>query len=121
MELTFNRNITNRVASKSTMVNTSTIAVRPSCNVTPAMSPSEATFTPSRKIPAHGDLRTKGRKRLSSPTNRNDGRKIPSVASNAEGQVVYCLTAHECDVYRGAAKTESSELEKKQSHLFQTF
>jgi hypothetical protein len=34
---------------------------------------------------------------------------------------VYRLTVHERDIYRRAAETESAELEKEQSYLFQSF
>src|SRR5437899_1880086 len=50
-------------------VGRSTSALRPSCQVTTAMSASEATFTPSRNAPATGERRNRG---TSGPSRRDE-------------------------------------------------
>ena len=70
----------------STMVNQSTMPARPSCHVTAAIRPSEATFTPSRNAPDHEDFRNLGKIWLRMATKKNEGRKIANVASNADCQ-----------------------------------
>src|ERR671931_683180 len=60
-ELSLMPNTTTSATTATTAVHRSTTAACPSCHVTPAMSPREATFTPSRSVLAHGDWRTRGR------------------------------------------------------------
>jgi len=64
---------------------TSTIAARPSCHVTTAMSASDAAFTPSSAAPAIRDLRSRGIIGPLIATKMNAGRKIPIVATIAPG------------------------------------
>ena len=67
-------------------VSGSTRAARPSCQVTTAISASEAAFTPSRNAPAAGERRRRGTSGPLTATNTNAGRKMPSVATPAPGQ-----------------------------------
>ena len=61
-------------------------AERPSCQVTAAISASDATFTPSSTAPASGEARSFGTSGPLSATNTNAGRKMPIVATTAPAQ-----------------------------------
>ena len=63
----------------------SIMAARPSCQVTAAIRPNEATLTPSRKLPAQADWRSLGINGLLIATKIKDGRKIPKVLNMAPG------------------------------------
>src|ERR1700675_4402516 len=81
----FNRNRSKRKSetAKSIAVRASTIDPRPICQVTTAIKASEATITPSRNAPAILDSRIRGKRGPLAATNRNAGRKIPTVATTA--------------------------------------
>jgi len=70
--------------TRATMnVHGSTTAALPNCHVTAAIKPSEATFTPSRKAPAHGESRRRGMSGLLKATKTKEGRQMPRVANSA--------------------------------------
>src|SRR5262245_29930391 len=66
------------------MVQGSTIAERPSCQLTAIIRAREATFTPSRKNPATGERRILGTIGPLQATKMNAGKKIPAVATAAQ-------------------------------------
>ena len=68
-----------------TTVTTSTRDVRPSCQVTAAINASDATLTPSRKVPAVLDFRIRGTSGPLTATSRNAGRKMATVERTAPG------------------------------------
>ena len=74
-----NRATVETIASPS--VTTSTNDVRPSCQLTFAMSASDPTFTPSRNAAATLDLRIRGMTGPLAATSRNAGAKMPIVAT----------------------------------------
>ena len=59
---------------------------RPSCQVTPTIKPSEATFMPSNSPLTHADFRIRGIKGLVMATKMKEGRKMPRVARSAPGK-----------------------------------
>ena len=63
----------------------SIIAAWPSCQVTAAIKPREATLPPSKKLPAQVDWRNLGMIGLLIATKIKDGRKMPRVARRAPG------------------------------------
>jgi len=70
-------------ANASNPVGTSTKAARPNCQVTTAISARDATFTPSINAPITRELRRRGISGPLTATNKNDGRKMPTVAASA--------------------------------------
>ena len=63
----------------------STNAVRAGSTATAAMSPRAAALTPSGAADVHGERRSAGMRGATTATMRNDGWKMPSVASTAPG------------------------------------
>src|SRR5262249_19608105 len=67
------------------IVTQSTTEARPSCHATTAIKASDATLTPFRNAPATADFRICLIKCPLAATNKNAGRKIPTVATVAPG------------------------------------
>jgi hypothetical protein len=85
VELTLNHIIRIKEIRHTAIVKGSTREAFPSCQVTAAINPREATVMPSSSPLNHGDLRMRGMSGLVMATRMKEGRKIPSVASRAPG------------------------------------
>ena len=85
VELILNRNSSILLTSAIIHVQGSIRAACPSCQVTAAISPSDATFTPSNKPLVQLESRNFGISGLLMPTKIKAGRKIPMVANSAPG------------------------------------